>query len=165
MLTTLQESADSWVRADKVLDSPYSSEQTKFFALQILGDMIKLSNGQARNSPPITPISELVICFLCVLLPALLLFHLTLVPAFVCLCFFSGPRGANGDVGSSSDRYRWKTLPRETNKLIQDYVVAKVRRSKSKGSQGRRRKACATIQSSGLEWIRPSNFVKSSARS
>eukprot|EP00188_Purpureofilum_apyrenoidigerum_P000812 Plantae.Rhodophyta-Purpureofilum_apyrenoidigerum.ctg14017.p1 GENE.Plantae.Rhodophyta-Purpureofilum_apyrenoidigerum.ctg14017~~Plantae.Rhodophyta-Purpureofilum_apyrenoidigerum.ctg14017.p1 ORF type:complete len:1087 (-),score=225.16 Plantae.Rhodophyta-Purpureofilum_apyrenoidigerum.ctg14017:29-3289(-) len=41
VLTRLQEIPDSWVKVDKVLDDPRASENSKFYALQILGDMIR----------------------------------------------------------------------------------------------------------------------------
>mmetsp|Transcript_27139 Transcript_27139/g.105615 ORF Transcript_27139/g.105615 Transcript_27139/m.105615 type:complete len:1095 (-) Transcript_27139:1849-5133(-) len=41
VLTRLQENPDSWLRVDKILDSPYASASAKFYALQILGDMIQ----------------------------------------------------------------------------------------------------------------------------
>eukprot|EP00184_Porphyridium_aerugineum_P001652 CAMPEP_0184694542 /NCGR_PEP_ID=MMETSP0313-20130426/2455_1 /TAXON_ID=2792 /ORGANISM="Porphyridium aerugineum, Strain SAG 1380-2" /LENGTH=1108 /DNA_ID=CAMNT_0027152839 /DNA_START=320 /DNA_END=3643 /DNA_ORIENTATION=+ len=41
VLTQFQEAPESWVRVDKVLDSPVASQPSKFFALQVLGEMVK----------------------------------------------------------------------------------------------------------------------------
>jgi len=41
VLTQLMEVPDAWMRCDKVLDNPSSSSYAKFYALQILGDMVK----------------------------------------------------------------------------------------------------------------------------
>ncbi|KAA8495821.1 Protein EXPORTIN 1A [Porphyridium purpureum] len=40
LLTQVQEMPDAWLRADKVLDEPQSSQPTKFYALQLLTGMI-----------------------------------------------------------------------------------------------------------------------------
>mmetsp|Transcript_4585 Transcript_4585/g.12407 ORF Transcript_4585/g.12407 Transcript_4585/m.12407 type:complete len:1103 (-) Transcript_4585:1209-4517(-) len=40
-LTQFQERPDAWMRVDKVLDSPSSSQPSRFFAVQVLGEMVK----------------------------------------------------------------------------------------------------------------------------
>jgi len=41
VLTQFQERPDAWIRVDKVLDSPAASQSSRFFAIQVLGEMVK----------------------------------------------------------------------------------------------------------------------------